>query len=506
MDILVEVSVTDSGIGIPPGSLERLFQPFSQADASTTRRYGGTGLGLVIAKTLVELMGGKIAVESQEGHGARFAFTLRLPKQATAWTPERSSEFMAGLRLLAVTPNARVARSLSENLHASGVSVDVASSSMDALSAMGRAAEIRQGYHAIIVDDTLEEMTPHALSVRLRALPGFSTIPMILLCGISRCRHEDGAGRDGFEARISKPAKRAALIKELGKVFLGERTIQAAQERGESRLRFRETGRKLRVLIVDDNEINRKLAKILVEQRGGETDTAEDGSQAVAACAKNAYDLILMDAHMPIMDGVEATLRIREAEDGRHALIIALTANAMSGDRERYLAAGMDEYLTKPINEMAFVAVLHKLGLMVPAPDGEPMPLAQTQHDTDDRAPLPVLDPRLGVELSFGDRETWRTILHMLFDELPRYADTLACAASARDMNMLCETAHKLAGASSYCGTPALNYQAKQVERFAKTGDIDSAAKSVVALSKQIELLLALREDEKFPDGVQPVD
>ena len=221
---VVEISIKDSGIGISTVELDRLFQPFSQADASTTRKFGGTGLGLVISKNLVELMGGKISVESLPGFGARFAFTLRLSKPKTPYATMRPGETIA--------------------------------------------------------------VPEHAF-----------------------------------------------------------------------RLRSNETGGKLRVLVVDDSEINQKLAKILIEQMGGEVDIAENGALAVEACELNTYDLIMMDVHMPVMDGEDATIRIRESEKGskHHTQIIALTANAMSGDRERYLAAGMDEYLSKPINEKAFV-------------------------------------------------------------------------------------------------------------------------------------------------------
>ena len=354
-DALIEVSVKDSGIGISTEEQERLFQPFSQADASTTRKYGGTGLGLVISKALIELMGGKISVQSHAGQGSRFVFTLRLPKQ--------------------------------KNHHD------------------------RQPLEQTFAD----------------AMP------------------------ESFQ------------------------------------LRSRETGEKLSVLIVDDNEINRKLVKILVEQMGAISELAENGVQALDACNRKTYDLILMDAHMPVMDGVEATARIRELEKNskHHSLIIALTANALSGDRERYLAAGMDEYLSKPINEMAFLSVLKKLGLMVERAaspsalpnEGETITHVDDESKVDGQTALPLLDPQMGIELSLGDWETWREILGMLFDSLPEYATKLMAAKNNPDD--LSQIAHKLAGASCYCGTPALNKQARKLERFAKKGDVNSVAESL---------------------------
>ncbi len=374
-DVLVEVSIKDSGIGISAEALEGLFQPFSQADASTTRKYGGTGLGLVISKNLVELMGGKVSVESMEGHGARFAFTLPLTKQSA-----------------------------------------------------GRAS-----------------------------IPAGKTVAV--------------SENQGFQLRPG------------------------------------EAGGKLRVLIVDDSDINRKLAKILIEQLGGKADLAENGSLAVEACKRNKYDLIMMDAHMPVMDGVEATIRIRESEKGgkHHTPIIALTANAMSGDRERYLEAGMDEYLSKPINEKAFASILHKLGLTVQASDGKTSDYGDIPSDEDGDTPLPILDPQMGAELAFGDRQTWRTVLGMLYDDLPEYSSSLIAATTSGDVEKLRQVAHKLAGASSYCGTPALAQQARKLESIAKQGDPDLTAKAVDALLQQIERLLALKINGTLPDGKGPI-
>lgn len=376
-DVLLEVSVKDSGIGISMEEQERLFQPFSQADASTTRKYGGTGLGLVISKALVELMGGEISVKSHTGQGARFAFTLRLAKQAS----------------------------------------------------------------------------PH---------------PRL-------------------------PLERA-------------RTVSDHQS---FRLQSKETGGTLSVLIVDDNEINRKLVKILVEQLGAASELAENGAQALDACNQRNYDLILMDVYMPIMDGVKATARIRDLEKGskRHTPIIALTANALSGDRERYLAAGMDEYLSKPINEMAFVSLLKKLGLIVDISTSPSAQLVEGRKIThvdgdpgvDDQATLPLLDPQMGVELSLGEWEIWRKVLGMLFDSLPEYAAGLVAAKN--NPENLFQIAHKLVGASGYCGTPALNQQAKELERLAKNGDVNSVTESLDGLLWQIDRLLALKKDGNLPDG-----
>ncbi len=350
-EVLVAISVKDSGIGISAEQQTRLFQSFSQADISTTRKYGGTGLGLVISKALVELMGGEISVDSKVGMGTTFTFTLLLQKQPARRIP---SERMAS-------------------------------------------------------------------------------------------------------------AKRPAAF----------------------RLKTKEDGRKLSVLIVDDNEINRKLVKILVEQLGASSDQAQNGAEALDACMRNAYDLILMDVHMPVMDGLEATARIRELEKDKHTPIIALTANALRGDREKYLAAGMDEYLSKPINEAALMNALGSLDL---AEASNPECAAPKEEES---GRLALLDPRMGVELSFGERDLWRKVLNMLLDKLPEYSASLKAAKD--QPQELYQISHKLGGASCYCGTPALTHHARKLERLARDEDRDAIAKALDELLHEMERLLALR-------------
>ena len=405
-----------------------------------------------------------------------------------------------------MTPNPLLALSLSETLHAGGITTYTAHTAADALEALKRSLGTQQNYDAIILDHSLKEMTSTEFAGHVRALPHCLQTPMILLCSISKCMPADEIRRSGFSACISQPVRSTELFKALNNALIGTDRTTAVLEPLSFQLRSGETGGKLRALIVDDNEINRKLAKILIEQLGGMTEIAQDGMQAVDACTQKTFDLILMDAHMPIMDGVEASSRIRELENGskRHTLIIALTANAMSGDRERYLAAGMDEYLSKPINEMALMSVLRKFDLITESVD-IPTGSVESAPDADHQANLPILDSRIGVELSFGNRETWRTILGMLFNDLPDYSARLIAATASGDREMLRQTAHKLAGASSYCGTPSLNHQAKRVERLAKEGDMDSAANATDELLQQIEQLLELQGKEGLYDSDHPI-
>lgn len=500
-DIVAEISVKDSGIGIPAWAMERLFQPFSQADDTTTRKYGGTGLGLVISKRLVELMGGELAVESYADQGTRFAFTLRLSKQTDGDISTPHEQILAAQRVLIVTPNGRVARSLVENLASWDIAFESVASGQAALtSLLKRVNDQLQIYTTIIFDHAINDMTSKEFAAQLKTVPSLAETPLILLAKLSTCHSTEEFRAEGYACCISKPVKRSELYNALCAIYGCAKQVKAETVTKELKLQPGETGANLSVLIVDDNEINRKLAKILVDQLGGNTDLAENGMQAVSACAQKHYDLILMDVNMPVMDGLAATARIREAERNRRTPIIALTANALSGDRERFLLAGMDDYLCKPLNEKVFVNTLKKLGLIissVPAltPESE-MTVDAKVHD---QMSPPILDPVMGVEMSFGDRETWRTVLGMLFDSLPEYSARLIAATD--NLDDLMQTAHKLAGASSYCGTPAMNQAAKLLERYAATGDAELSMQALGMLLQQIERLLALKQNGHLTDG-----
>ena len=500
-DVRLNVSVTDSGIGISGEAIERLFQPFSQADASTTRKYGGSGLGLIISKRLVELMGGQMTVESKIGQGTRFAFSLRLAKQAQAWVCMPLAEIMAETRILTVTPSLGVARSLTENLESWGISSGTVTNGVEAVQVLEQAARTDHAYGAVIFDSAVKDMTAVEFAGSLEACADIPHTPAILLGGLAVTAGFEVSKPQGFVSCVSKPAKSSELYNELSKIFVCTKKVVADVEPKTLQLHPKQNGERLRVLIVDDNEINRKLATILIEQLGGESSMAENGAVALEACRRCAYDLVLMDVHMPVMDGVTATKLLREQEKGGpRTLIIALTANALSGDRERYLAAGMDEYLSKPVNEKAFLATLRKFGLVTETAT----PVTQEVVSEDRLSPnqnliaasgaLRILDPQLGVQLAFGNLETWNTVLAMLLNKLPEFSASLSSAIQSGDPERLREAAHKLAGASSYCGTPALNQSAVEVEARIRAGEIDAARQAVNSLRLQIERLQALKE------------
>ena len=351
-------TVRDSGIGLSPEGLSRLFQKFSQADSSTTRKYGGTGLGLAISKLLAELMGGSMWAESAgPGRGSAFHFTIA-SKPATL--PEgRRREFVGeqpalkGRRILMVDDNATNRRILALQTARWGMRVDDTESPAEALRRLGA-----QPYDLAIVDMHMPEMDGLALAAAIREAG--HTLPLVLFSSLGR--REGGSGV--FAAHLAKPLKQSQLFDTLVGLLGGEAAPRpAAAAARPSRDAHMAERHPLRILLAEDNAVNQKLALRFLKQLGYRADVAGNGIEALQALQRQAYDVVLMDVQMPEMDGLEATRRIRsEGTPHGQPHIVAMTANAMQGDREACLAAGMDDYVTKPIREDALVGALARAG------------------------------------------------------------------------------------------------------------------------------------------------
>ena len=352
-------SVRDTGIGIPADRLHRLFQAFSQVDASTTRKYGGTGLGLAVSKRLAEMMGGTMWVESEgTGKGSTFYFTIqaapaRLSQKrvsASGVQPE-----LRGRRLLIVDDNATNRRILSLQTQGWGMAPRATASPQEAL------AWLRQGenYDLAILDLHMPEMDGVALGQEMRKLRTASQLPMILLSSLGGDGGELQAGI--FVVCLLKPIRASALFDSLMNIFAAQpaQAVQPAPVRPvlDPQMAVR---RPLRILLAEDNAVNQKLALRLLSQMGYRADMAANGLEAIRAVERQEYDVILMDVQMPEMDGLDATRSIRTHPEIRQPWIIAMTANAMQGDREICLQAGMDAYLSKPIRVDELVTALEQ--------------------------------------------------------------------------------------------------------------------------------------------------
>jgi len=365
-DRILHFTVSDTGIGIPPEKLKMIFEPFTQADTSTTRKYGGTGLGLTISTRLVEMMGGKIWVESEVDRGTQFHFTARLgvaeSEPIEAGKPA-SPEVLRNVKVLVVDDNRTNRRILEGMLKLWNMKPTCVDSGEAALAELAAVHEAEEPYKLILTDMHMPNMDGFTLIERIREKPGLSTAAIIMLTS---------AGHRGDATRCHELVVAAYLLKPIRQLELREaiaRVLGVAEEKGAIPLitRFslqnaRDPAAFLHVLLAEDNLVNQRLATRLLEKRGHRVVIAGNGREAVLALEKETFDLVLMDVQMPEMDGFQATGAIREKEKGTeiHQEVIALTAHAMTGDRERCLAAGMDGYLSKPIRPQELDDLLQK--------------------------------------------------------------------------------------------------------------------------------------------------
>jgi signal transduction histidine kinase/DNA-binding response OmpR family regulator len=360
--VCLRFTVRDTGIGIPADKIDALFQPFTQADSSTTREYGGTGLGLAISAHLVELMGGRIWLESEEGHGTQFHFTARFTRQSTVADTDKPlpAAELAGLHVLVVDDNATHRRIQTDLLTQWGMKPTPVSSGPAALASLQAAIDSQEPFDLILLDLVMPEMDGFEVLKRIRAKPETDR-PTILMLSFVNLRERIALARElGAAAYLTKPLLPTELLDAM-KTALGLVARPAAVQPDVAPARSLEPqGRPLRILLAEDNRMNQLLAVRTLEKAGHSVAMANTGEEALAAVNRETFDLVLMDVQMPVMDGFQVTARIREQEivSGKHQQIVAMTAHALTGDRERCMDAGMDGYVSKPIrNSELFAAI-----------------------------------------------------------------------------------------------------------------------------------------------------
>jgi two-component system, sensor histidine kinase and response regulator len=381
---LIHFSVRDTGIGIPPETQKLIFDPFTQADSSTTRKYGGTGLGLSISKQLAEMMGGRIWVESEVGKGSTFHFTARLNSQTnpvSTCTPVQSVE-LRGLRALVVDDNATNRRILEQVLAHWEMKTTIASGSLAALASLKQSREVNAPFEVILLDVNMPEIDGFQLAEEIRRTPAVDR-PLIIMLTSSGQRGDAARCRElGVAAYLTKPVQQSELHETLTTVlarrwFLREEISQDTHLITRHSLReshpdpeasVLEADERLNVLVAEDNLVNQKLAVRMLEKRGHRVKVIDSGLAALEALEAERFDVVLMDVQMPEMDGLEATIKIRkkERDHGTHVPIIAMTAHNMKGDRDRCLQAGMDGYISKPINAKELFEALERLRYALP--------------------------------------------------------------------------------------------------------------------------------------------
>ncbi len=361
-EVQLQFAVRDTGIGIPPERQARVFESFTQADGSTTRRYGGTGLGLTISQQLVDLMQGRIWVESAVGSGSTFHFTCHLGIDTESVTPPAPCPplVLDGLPVLIVDDNAtnrRILEAMCRGWQARPMTVDGGAAGLAALRAAHHAG---MPFGLIILDVHMPDMDGIEVAEHIHADPGLRGVPIVILTSAGRSGDAERCRAAGVAGYLTKPVKSAELLRAIQQVLGGapaERQAPAAPRVAATR------GAARHVLLAEDNPVNRLLGLRVLEKLGHTVVAVENGAEAVEAISRERFDVVLMDVQMPVMDGLEATaaIRAREREVGGHIPIIAVTAHAMKGDAERCLDAGMDGYVSKPLKAADLAACIDRL-------------------------------------------------------------------------------------------------------------------------------------------------
>jgi PAS domain S-box-containing protein len=470
---LVHFEVRDTGIGIPQESLDRLFQPFTQADSSTTRRFGGTGLGLSIVRKLIEMMGGQVGAHSEPGKGSTFWFTLPLePAEIGGAEPPRDRN-ADGRRVLLVDDSATNRQVLANQLKHAGYEVETAASAMRALAILREPG--LKSFDAVVLDYQMPDMDGAMLGEQIVKARDIAPTRLMLLTSLDRSGDMQRFAQIGFSAYLTKPVRTRELLACLNRALSHDAEdwhmhSQPIITRGT--LVATETRRQYsgQVLLVEDNAINQRVARRFLERLGCEVQVVGDGRQAVEAFERNRYTFILMDMQMPVMDGLEATRRIRELENNgsKRTPIVALTANAMMGTLERCLEAGMDDYLTKPLDISRLQDVLDRF---MGRADGEPIAPAAApagavavtaNADTEIRARL--------ADVSGDDEEFMIELVNAFLSGGEETVHELRAAAELGDAAAIGRAAHKLKGAAANLHVNNLATLCFDLETRAKSG------------------------------------
>lgn len=486
--------VADTGIGIPEGDIDHLFNPFTQADASTTRKYGGTGLGLAICKKFVALMGGEIGVDSEIGKGSTFWFTLPLLKQRkAARQASKPRHNLAGLSALVVESSASSREVFDHYLDALGIKCRCADNSAVALELLHRAAAHGEPYDLVILDSKLLAMDGLVLAHTIRQDTTTGAPKLMLLTSVGKRGDAKLAEEAGFDAYLTKPISFSCLTDCLAFVtgeapaagvfgpLVTRHTV--AEMKGQNRVR---------VLVADDNHINQKVVASLLENMGHRADVVASGKEALEAFILVPYDVVLMDVQLAEMDGVETCRRIRilANETGRRTFVVAVTAHAMKGDREKYLGAGFDGYVSKPVNPHELKAVI----------DSRTTGDSSMASSTVAAEPLAVLNLSEALARVEGNRELLAKVARVFLELYPKLLEESQKAVARADCDLLARAARTIASSAGQLGAGRVRAAAKKLEALSRQGDLSDAPDALNELDSEIRLVESAIFEPSNPD------
>ncbi len=506
--VVLHFSVRDTGIGIPEDKLGVIFDAFEQVDSSTRRRHGGTGLGLAISSRLVELMGGRIWVESRPGEGSTFHFTARfdLPADEASFRPPTLPRELAGMRVLIVDDNETNRRILEEiltNWHMRPVS---AAGVDEALRLLRQASAQNEPFGLVLSDVHMPERDGFDLAQAIKSDPAIGSIVILMLTSGDRPGDIARCEQLGVAAYLLKPIKQSELYDAIVLAISGESAVQSDVE--EATRMPRAVTRPLEILLAEDSLVNQRLAIAVLSKWGHRVTVANNGKEAVARHQERSFDLIIMDVQMPEMDGLDATaaIRAREKRTGQHTPILAMTAHAMKGDRERCIEAGMDDYIAKPIRarelaEKIDALVQSKQG--TGSPGGHEVRRDTAADESDESQPRTTPPDQLGgpamsdfsldeaLRSVRGDRELLRIVCEAVVEDAPRLLGEIERAIEAQDAGALRLYAHALKGSIRYFGNTAAFDTAFQLEKMGREGSLSGASDLFTSLVGEMEQLRA---------------
>jgi two-component system sensor histidine kinase/response regulator len=498
--------VTDTGIGISPDVQARLFQPFTQADSSTTRKYGGTGLGLSISKQLAELMDGHVGMRSEPGQGSTFWCTIRFAKQAQSPLAIAPAADLSGRRIVIVDDNESTRTILQRLTEGWGMKTEEASDAASARTVIEKGFAEGAPFDVALLDMSMPETNGLQLAKTLRTSAAASSLKVVILTSLNEPRQAEQARRSGFPVYLAKPVRhdhlQACLRTVLGLADGPAQSGRLQPQPAAARAALRHDGphpvSQLRVLVAEDNLVNQKLTARMLERLGYQPDVVDNGREALKALSMGSYAAIIMDCQMPEMDGYEATRIIRAQEKETHIPIIALTANAMQEDRDHCRAAGMDDYLSKPITTRQLGEVL---GRWITAPDPSETQVGSQNNDHSPNSAALFDADQMLVNIG-GDQDLFKQLLDMFLERYPMMLCEIREALRTQDGPRLERAAHTMKGTAGNLCAAEIIVIAGQLESMGRLGTLDQAPDLFQLLEGKVDALA--QTFHGYPARTQP--
>ncbi|MFC1850942.1 response regulator [candidate division CSSED10-310 bacterium] len=491
----MQFSVVDTGIGIPPEQVSKLFDSFTQADGSITRKYGGTGLGLSISKHLVDLLQGQISVESNAGQGSRFSFVLEFGQQAHDQGIKYSTpESIQGLKVLVVDDNNNSRQVLTDILHSFTLDADSVDSAVKALQKLRQPAP-QKPYELVVMDRIMPGLDGLEASKRIRADQKIAQKPkIIMVTPVSGEEVMSQAKSAGLDAVLSKPVKTNLLFDTIIELFDPESALEMRRVRDADPLKDGLVNLEgFKILLVEDNSINQQVATEILTSGGMIVEIAENGKQALTKVAHTEYDIVLMDIQMPLMDGYEATKKIRTNTNFAELPIIAMTAHAMKGDREKCHEAGMNDYVTKPIEADHLYSTI---GKWVKKKKTEAFPAQprsrQMSKNPLETAPekLPGIDVAAGIKRVGGNRKLYRQLLEEFCRDYTHVVEEIRIALDRDDLSRAERLGHTIKGIAGNISANELNAASHELEKAIRQGNIEHSDSLITGFQKAIDQVI----------------